>query len=262
MPKALRGIACSDTHCGHVAGLTPPGWAGGDKAFPGRAEARDAAWRKWTEILRAYGPFDFGLFVGDGIDGRAEKDGGADIIVADQAKQADCLAECLDAVPFRGKRPTWAAVYGTPYHVGKCEVFERLAYSKLGIPAELQGDQVTVEVGGALIDIRHDIGSGDLALRKEAQTDRLWRLEHGGRPASIYLRGHVHTYARVDGGAAWTCASLPSLQLSTRFGARRVHGRVIHWGVLILSIEGGVTSWHPVCVPLGQFNPHAAPRLA
>ena len=265
----MRLLACSDPHCGHVGGLAPPGWTVSEKAYPGWPAARRETWNRWRGILKAYGPFDAGLFLGDGIDGRGEKDWGADCTLPDQIKQAECLAECLAAVPFRGGRPRWAAVFGTDYHTGRCEQFEGLAYDAIGIPAALRGNTVQVRAGPVLFDLRHDIGGsstptgGDIALRKEALTTQEWHRQHGGEIPTVILRGHVHYCRHVEDAAGWHVWTLPSLQLWTRFGSKRVHGRVIHWGALIIDIDkGGHISWLPVTVPLHSFQPAGPlPRL-
>lgn len=161
-----------------------------------------------------------------------------------------------------------AAVFGTPYHVGKCESYERLAYDAVGIPRNLQGDAVQAEICGKLFDLRHDIqGSGsptggDVSLRKEVVTDELWVGQHDGRKADVYVRGHVHYGRCLMDAAGWYSATVPSLQLWTRFGARRVHGRVIHWGVWVVDIDSeGDMTWRKVVVKLSSFRGHKVPTM-
>ena len=72
-----RVLICGDTHCGHVAGLTPPGWRINGERFAQLHDWQKQTWDQWIEDIAAYGPFDVAICNGDMIDGPGHRSGGS-----------------------------------------------------------------------------------------------------------------------------------------------------------------------------------------
>lgn len=245
-----RILALSDLHCGHIGGITPPGYRTSEKIHPGWPEMQAKCWDRATRFVKSR-KWDAVLLMGDNIDGRDEKSGGQELCISQPRHQCEAAAEFIRLANCK----RMAGVYGTPYHTGKLTEEEDYLYKNLlEIPPERVGDQLLLDIDGLIVDMRHDISGsstptgGDIALRKIAIDTRLWHLEHGRDLPRLILRGHVHYHRVLSDGIgrnSWTVATLPALQTFTKFGRKRVQGRVIQWGIasIIYDRKTGEIRW-------------------
>lgn len=86
-----RLVIISDLHCGHRAGLTPPGWQTPLEA-PDRlaayARQQRVMWSWYAATIAALQPIDVLVANGDAIDGRGSRSGGTELITTDLSAQA------------------------------------------------------------------------------------------------------------------------------------------------------------------------------
>ena len=252
----------SDPHAGHVVGLTPPGWQTGDTTglngdFGKRRKAarvRAACWRRYVEILREMAPIHRTLFLGDGIDGNNSRDGGTELIEPDRMEQAKMTVAALDEIRrHAAKGYKIRGVYGTPYHTGQAEDFERMIASEAGFDGI--GAHDWPEIEGVVFDIKHHVGSSSIphgrgtAVLREMLWNELWHRQKHQPLGKVILRGHVHYSVGVwqpdfELGERWafTCPALQAM--GSKFGSRMCSG-LVHWGMLFFDVEKGkVVGFH------------------
>ena len=256
-----RILCISDTHCGHIAGVTPPAWwvspkRGGDWADIAKMQRR--GWRTltgWIDELRPANGYRACLLGGDLIDGRQEKQGGRELLVVDPAKQCELAVQYAKyAAPRNG---TYAMAYGTGYHTGKLRDEEDAIGDALGIPYTRRGDRLTLDIDGCIIDLAHHVNGGmaptggDSALRTEQVQSHEWSIIHGFPVPHVIVRGHKHRYRRLADGKPEVCV-LPGQQLWTKYGAGICRG-IIHFGVVAFDWDTErkeIVQWHARLLPL------------
>jgi len=256
-----RGIVVSDLHCGHACGLTPPAWQtkevnGTTTKHNKWARLQRQLWDHYKRMIDELGPFHFGLYVGDGIDGTGRKSGGTELITTDREEQSDMAIECLNAVLLNARRGfEWVGVYGTGYHTGNDEDWENRIAERAGF--KKIGAHEWVDVNGCVFDLKHKIGSSTIphgrhtATAKERMWNILWNHEDALQPdANVFLRGHVHYHA-FCGGPGWVAMTLPALQgMGTKYGARQCTG-LVDWGVTVFDVaDDGAFDWHAETVKI------------
>jgi hypothetical protein len=248
--KTRRVIAIGDTHCGHIAGLTPPDWQfKPDVQFEYRAKLgkmQAEAWAWYAARVKEMGPADVVLFNGDAIDGRGERSGGTELSSGDRNEQAQMAVECIR--PWKGKAHIFTR--GTPYHTGDGEDFEDQIAREFGGKI---GNHEWPSVNGVVYDLKHKIGSSSVphgrltALARSALWNSIWAEAEGQPRAQILLRSHVHYHVFGGGEIAGhdvLAMTLPALQMAhTKYGARQCEGTV-HFGVTMFDITpAGSYSW-------------------
>lgn len=253
-----RKIICmGDTHCGHVAGLTPPSWeAKGTRGLAGKlAPLRSECWKWFEKTVKKLGPFDGCIFNGDGIDGDGGRSGGTELLTVDRGEQAAMAAECLGVV---GAPRIWQT-YGTAYHTGQVEDFEDYIQEFVPDAKVTIGSHEWPEVNGLIFDVKHHLGSSSVPHGRHTASsrDHTWNImwnEIGQQPkAHVFLRSHVH-YHQYCGGPGWLAMTLPPLQAAaTKYGARRCSGTV-DFGFVVFEIDNkGAYSWQPhILRPVNQ----------
>lgn len=180
---------------------------------------------------------DILLCNGDMIEGRQDKQGGAELITNDRNIQCDMACQCIKA---------WDAyqilmTYGTKYHVGdQAEDFEYTIAEK--VDAIIEG-RMFFRVEDMLIDARHKVGSSSVPQGRASSImkDVSWNLLKSALSeepkADITIRSHVHYHIWIEqpGRVMFTT---PALQLSRgRYGSRECVGET-HWGAVRLTISG------------------------
>ena len=252
----MRILVRADGHSGHNTGLTPPAW---QYNAPGKSTTKRKKWGKmqrdlwnaYKETLKRYAPYDYGLDLGDTIDGTGHRSGGTELITPDREEQADIAVATLDEVRLHAKKGfKWRGVYGTPYHTSSDgEDWENIVAARAGF--ESIGAHEWLDANGCIIDMKHHLGSSPLPhtkftpLAKEKLMNMLWFEYENSQPnANIILRGHVH-YSAFCGRPGWLSMSCPALQgAGTKYGARRCSG-VVHFGLTIIDIDkNGNFDWH------------------
>lgn len=245
MKRSLRVALIADMHCGHVAGLTPPGWqlrpTEPDGAMSGKREKwvalERALWARYRALVAKIGPVDLLIVVGDCIDGRGPKTGGTELITTDRNQQVEMAVRCIEE---------WRAgkivmVYGTDYHVGEYENYEDAIHDK--IKADKIGAHEWVDVRGLVLDVKHHVSSSSVphtqgtAISRDALWNAIWAARQEQPQADMIVRAHIHSYFRFE-TALWSGLTMPALQgMGCRFGQRRC-SRTVDWGLVWMDVRG------------------------
>jgi len=235
--KTKRVGIFSDSHCGHLVGLTSPQYqmtytkqrgTWRDKA----ADLERESWNWFEKETNATGPFDVVIFNADMIDGRGERSGGTELITTNRITQVDMALDVLKQL----KAKHYVLTYGTPYHTGDKEDFEDIIADRLrdvkGVKSVKIGSHEWVDVNGCVFDVKHHIGSSQIPHGRYTALarDRLWNClwsDHKEQPkGDVIIRSHVH-YHVFCGEDDVLAMTTPALQaMGTKFGARKCSGRV------------------------------------
>lgn len=251
-----RVVMLGDLHCGHVTGLTPPGWMLREERFPKLYQMQHEMWTKYRAMIRKIGPVDVLIVNGDTIDGKGSRSGGTELLEPDLFEQGEMAVKALQI----WNAETTVCTYGTPYHTatGSGEDVEKIVADKL--EAEIHS-HAFVDVEGVVLDIKHKVGSSQIpwgrhtAISRERIQNVLWNDASEGQPrANVFVRSHVH-YFNYCGGLNWLAMTLPALQgPHTKYGARQCSGHV-DWGVVVLEVsKGDITDFRPEIIRLNNFK--------
>lgn len=251
--KYKRIVALADLHDGHEYGLTPPAWFRDASTDAGKFER--ALWSWFTDTLDALKPIDILLGVGDMIDGKGEKSGGVEQITTDRLEQAEMAAQAI----AYAQAPVIRLFYGTKYHVGKDEDFEKTLVDKLK-PADvtIQGHGFFV-INNRTFDVKHKVGGSSIPhgrmtpLAKAALWNKMWAAEGRQPKCEIFLRAHVHYHAEVS-GFGWRAMSLPALTYKSHFGVRECEGLVDVGLVYFDVMEDGSYTWTPLAAQFAELK--------
>ena len=221
-------MICSDYHCGHVSGLTPPKWRPYTPAWESFYAQWDEVWQEYKRWCDKISP-DILIDVGDALDGKGFRSGGSEQIATTYKTQAEMAADCI----METNAKQIIMVYGTPYHTGQDEDFEDMIVDRLpGCEVKIGGHEFP-KINGVQFDIKHKIGSSSIphgrttAINKSKLWNLLWNCKKNGQPnAQVILRGHVHYHA-YTGGEGWLGMTCPALQgWGSKFGVRQCEGIV------------------------------------
>jgi len=236
-----RILIISDLHCGHRAGLTPPGWQypenDSDHERETFARNQRIMWDWFTRKVDSLKPIDFLFINGDSLDGKGERSGGTEQLEADRSKQVEIAAE---AIKYIGADKI-VMLYGTSYHTGKEEDWE-LVLSRM-VNAEKIGGHEWPEVEGLVFDLKHHVSGSIIphgrytSIAREDLWNALW-AEHNGQPrADVIVRSHVHYFA-YQGRDGHLGIITPALQgWGSKFGIRRCSG-MVDIGFLSFDVNG------------------------
>jgi hypothetical protein len=251
-------LVLSDFHCGHKAGLTPPGWLPEEPVLRNLAwvKASQAVWAWYQEETSKRGPYDIVIVNGDLIDGKGKRSGGSEQITCDLDEQADMAVDIIRRIP-KTKKCRILMTRGTPYHSSEeGEDWEDVIAQR--VDAEI-GDHLWVDIEGVIFDLKHQ-PAGSSAIPHGRHTgiarDRLWNVlwhtEKKHEPKSnILIRSHVHYHA-YSGGPNWLGIVTPALQtLGTKYGARRCVG-IVDYGFITFTVNKGEYQWQAHIAELTQ----------
>lgn len=261
-----RIVIMSDMHCGHRTGLTPPKsqprmWPNAPRHVVKQAKQRRMLWKWFMEKIQTHRPIHRLIHNGDAIDGKGKRSGGTEQLTTDRAEQVDMAVDVLERV---GAEQLWMT-YGTGYHVGDEEDWEKLIAEKAG--AEKIEDEGHYDIEGLQVCCKHFIGNSSspvsraTAMSRAQVNDLLWAT-HGQRPrANLIVRSHIHRCYNVGDAAlnfqGWVT---PGLQgLGSKYGARRCDGLPVHFGFLVVEVNSA-TDWHvgaeiaPLAMQAAQVN--------
>jgi len=242
-----RGLVIADFHSGHEIGVTPPNWDAlrGNEHHRELYGVRRYNWDWLDARVKAYQPFDFTILNGDLIDGKGERSGGTEQLYMDRDDQVEMAVDILK----RWKLGDIFMAYGTPYHTGTMEDWERDIAK--GIEAVKIGSEDNINVNSCVINYKHYIGRSSVphgrhtAIAKENLWNILWS-ERGEYPrAHMLFRAHVHYYYHT-GSADWVGITLPAAcAYGTKYGTRQVSGTV-DCGFVVIEIDRkGRFKWQP-----------------
>jgi hypothetical protein len=225
--KAARVLVISDLHCGHIVGLTHPDfnprYEGAGKDLLGKH--RLALWRWYERQVDALKPVDALIVNGDAIDGKGDKSGATELITTDRNEQCSMAIAAIETI---GAKEIYMS-YGTPYHTGRYEDWERQIADHVGARIDSHG---YLDIRGLVFDYRHFVGASSVphgrhkAIAKEHLWNVLW-AEHGEYPkADVLIRSHVHYFVGAF-GPNWLAMITPALQhYGSKYGARKCSGKV------------------------------------
>lgn len=238
-----RILVVSDLHCGARYGMAPPRH---DKVsipydpFEFWDQATET-WDWWTDILKLLGEIDIMIVCGDAIDGRGNLSRGVEQVTTNRIDQAMMAYDCLKIV----KPKHVEMVFGTPYHVGKGESFERLICQKFidsGVSARIS-DHAKPIVNNYQFDIRHKVGKssvpygGMTPLMKQKVWNTIWTEQGGQKKANVIIRGHIHEHLICSQPSlnflAFSCPTLCGW--GSKYGQQQCDG-LVQTGLVVLDI--------------------------
>lgn len=241
-----RILIISDTHCGHMSGLTPPGFQlPADSATRVRqhmAEFERRTWDWFAESVARVGKIDALVWNGDILDGKGERSGGTELIMSDRLEQIEMAERIVKLIGA----PRVELIYGTPYHVGRDEDWEAVLAERLGCHI---GSHEWLDAEGVVIDFKHKVSGSVIPHGRHTAPSRarLWNLLWADRElqprADIVVRSHAHTFG-YSGDARGLAIVTPGLQGWTKYGGRQCEGTV-DYGFLTIDCEEGAYQWKP-----------------
>ncbi len=228
-------VIISDIHAGSLYGLTPPSYISTNLHH---SKLQKEAWSAYMKMVGKWEKPDILLVNGDCIEGRQDRQGGAELLTNDRNVQADMAVECLQQWDAKKILMT----FGTAYHTGSsAEDFEYNIADKLG--ATIEG-RLFFEVEGMIIDARHKVASSIVPYGRATPLirDMVWnslKAAEGEEPrANLIIRSHTHYHLWVETPNK-IMFTTPALQLARgRFGSRECVGET-HWGAIRLKINKG-----------------------
>lgn len=236
-----RIIVVGDLHCGHVGGLTPPGWRVSAKESPALHDMQVETWKLYRGMVRRHGKFDGKTTIvcnGDAIDGNRNL---SELVTADRISQVDMAERCLAL----WNADNYVFVEGTPYHTGKAENWESVLADRFD--ADIKPRRY-LDVNGRMFFFRHKVGRSTIPYARHTSPARektLLELAAGRKDApeaSVFCFSHVH-YHTYAGGPGWLVMTLPALQTVSDYGAREFSGQV-DWGITVFDVENdGSYTW-------------------
>jgi len=212
-----------DTHCGHMAGLTPSPFhlQLDHPKFDKFAIFQRETWAWFENAIRKLQPFDIAVWNGDMIDGKGTRSGGSELLTPDRTVQVEMAT---DIVNFVGAKKV-VMTYGTPYHAGQEEDFEGLIATATGAVAIK--DELNIDIEGVVFNVKHQTGSSSVpystatAPLKDQLYQALWAEFEERESADIVVRSHIHEYIQINNRRG-SVIVLPALQgAMTKFGGRR-----------------------------------------
>jgi hypothetical protein len=214
-----------------------------------------ALWSWFTDKVDSLKPIDILFGIGDLIDGKGERSGGVEQITTDRLDQVEMAARGLAHV----QAPVIRLFYGTRYHVGKDEDFEKALVDKLH-PAD-----VTIQghgffgINGRIFDVKHRVSGSSVPhgratpLWKAAMWNKMWAAEERQPKGEVFLRAHVHYHAEVS-GFGWRAMSLPALTYKSHFGVRECEG-VVDVGFVYFDVyDDGSYTWEAIEAPFAELK--------
>jgi len=245
--KHIRLLFANDWHVGHRNGMI-------NKSNLDIANSFQKEMQVWFEnMVNLIKPIHVIAGVGDLIDGKGNKNGGAEIIIPSNIMQAKAAAEIINSI---GAQKIYM-VKGTPYHTGKDDDFEQIIADAVG--AEKLQNSMYLRVNDCVIAMRHKVGRSTVQYGKATPLlkEYAWEqfMKQDGDPdVNILIRAHVH-YFFYAGFSNHVSMTLPSLQGASDFGEKECTGNT-DLGIVYVDIyENGLFDWHYM-----KFVP-SAPRM-
>lgn len=237
-------VIVSDFHCGHVVGLTPPDYQSASGSLAKFGEMQKAVWDFYSGWLKKLQPIHLLIKNGDAIEGKGERSGGTELIEPDRTEQVQMSIKCIE----QAKAKNIVMTYGTPYHTGVNEDFERSIADAVGAKI---GSHEWIDINGVIFDCKHKIGSSVIphgrhtAIARDRLWNQLWSIDAQQPLADVIIRSHVHYYT-FNGDADVLAITTPALQgYGSKYGARQCSGRVDIGLVWFRIDDKGDYKWKP-----------------
>lgn len=255
--KFKRIAIISDTHCGHILGLTPPVWQYSleNEDMYDISRMQREAWDWYVNTIDMVGKkVDVLVVNGDLIDGRAERSGGTELITTDRHMQISMGVTAIK----QWKAKQIFMTRGTPYHTGKDEQFEDYGAEQVGAHIS---DTIDFSINGVVFNFRHKVGSTSVPygratqVSKEATMNKLYSLYADYKQADVVVRSHVH-YMVTLRESSKIAITTPALQVNSRYGKQQCTG-ITDFGFIIIDVyENGYTDVTPYLANLKMNKPH------
>jgi len=220
MTKRKRLLVLSDMHCGSKWGLVK--------------DNNNPLWKWFIGKINENRPYDICLVNGDAIDGKGERSGGTEQLTADRIEQKDMAIEILQEIDAK----KYLFTYGTPYHVGKEEDWEKLIADHFN--ARISG-QDFFDINGLQFHAKHKIAGSTIPHGRftPLARQRVWNLfwaDSGGVPRTdVFIRSHVH-YFDYCGDDSFLAMITPALQgWGSKYGERMCEGTV-SFGFIVFDV--------------------------
>jgi len=228
--KNKRIIIISDTHCGHIHGLTPLVYRTqyNEHAFKFQTES----WTWFQNVVNIWKPFDMLIANGDLIDGRGEKSGGTELITGDRMRQSQIAADIINEINAN----TVLIIRGTDYHTGQAEQFEDHIADLTG--AQDINDRMRFSVNGNLFDVRHHVGNSSVPwsdLTSPMKELILYNLDRR-EDVNLMIRSHIHKFTMGSTAINQMVITTPGLQGNSSYGVKKCIGRT-DYGIIIVDID-------------------------
>lgn len=227
----------ADFHCGHRVGLTPPAWNFAppddtDHQHVKQYEQRKVLWQWFDAEVKKCGKFDWALLNGDLIEGKNDRAEGVELLATSRDDQVEMAIAAIKTI--NAKR--YDFIFGTPYHVGMGEDWERRIADAFGGTIQTEGH---FNINGLIVSAKHYIGNTVSPVSKFTAAARvsliqsLWAELAQQPKANLIVRSHIHRCYSVCepelSRAVWTT---PALQgLGSRI-VRKMDGLPVHFGFL------------------------------
>lgn len=258
MARPMRVVVISDKHHGSISGLTPPSWDSLGTMGPTHLHEyhrlRRAVWEWFEQTVGSLGRVDVVVDNGDLIDGKGKRSGGTEIMWPDRNDQVEMATWTLETM---FPHATKFLSYGTPYHTGEEEDWERAVATNLGCQI---GSEDTIDVRGLHINFKHQTSRSVIPhgrftpIARDKLWNTLWALRGEYPSADVLIRSHVH-YFNFCGDLDWLALSTPAMQgYGSKYGARRMTG-VVDVGFLVFDVTSRTEyTWRPY-IWRAPFNP-------
>lgn len=205
-----RLLVLADIHSGNPFGLTHPDSQWKDSDDPVRskiANIQKELWDWYDRTTTEIGRVDYVVVNGDAIDGKGKKSGGTQLITTDCLEQGDMAYDVIS----HAKANQYFMTYGTAYHTGEAEDFEkpiadklRLLNSEKDVP--VIWDELRLDVNGVIFDFRHyidgsasSIVSRNSAILKQQLLEMIRADIAGCQKSDVFIRSHRHQYTDASG---------------------------------------------------------------
>jgi hypothetical protein len=223
-----RTVIISDSHAGHRSGLVPPG------SFRYSEEDDNPTLRKFATLqrimwdwyvakLQELQPIDTLIHNSECIDGKAERQGGTELVTTDRKMQCEIAAQVIR----EAKAKRIYITRGTRYHSGREEDWDEVVGTLVN--ADHVGAHIFLDSEGVIFDVRHKVPGSVIphgrftGLARQKLWNYLWAEREMQPKAHIIVRSHVH-YHVYCGTADWLALTTPSLQAFTKFGSEECEG--------------------------------------
>lgn len=196
-------LVASDTHCGSIYGLLPPGFVTHDGREIKPNVGQQYLWDCWEDLCSRVSKLKIHalVFNGDCIDGKQRKTEGWELCLnqcSEQAEAATIVANTLRKAC--GNCPVYV-IKGTPYHSGVGGDEEQRFAEKIG--AKRAVEFLDLSIDGVVINFLHGIGVGGGLYRETAPgREGVWSALAGkqGRAlkADCLVRAHGHYFIHIE----------------------------------------------------------------
>ena len=247
-------LVLADIHAGSPFGLTHPKWQWKDNNDSERSKAvrlQKDFWDWYSRKAKEIGKIDYVVTNGDAIEGKARKNGGTQLLTTDCLEQGEMAYDVISHI----KSSQYFMTYGTSYHTGEAEDFEKPIANKLRILNKNKNiaviyDELRLDVEGLIFDFRHFINGSPSTISKNNAILRQQEIEivkaysSGEKCSDVLIRSHRHQSTDASGLLPNTRVFVtPALKISgERYG--RVCDGIINVGFLLFEVESRVKwSW-------------------